>query len=294
MLLRFLLVTAVASLGVDLPTWRQAATDVRANAAWCGQQIAALAQPAAAPTPAPEVCDTAPVAVEAPMPVGCDAFVEAPAEAPAVPAEMATLESEPTVVDPMPTGLAAFAAEPAPAPELTPVVAEAAPEPTPTPAPEPEPVVVAVDPDAGFQMVMTETVNHFVSDLAGGPVAPAETLIASVAEPTPAVAPVVPPAPELEPLPAPEAPAEDLYPGLAFELNRNADGLPEIWRTEPSPAILAAVTPAPAPTERSESEPPKTERLVAAVRLTGQALHAWMSLLQAPSVALDEAASLSR
>lgn len=243
MFLRFLLVGAVTCLGVDLTAWRQAASDVRAGCGWCRQQFVAAAQ---AVTPAPEVkvADRDDAAAETPMPAATSAFVADAA--------------------PMPIGDDAFA-----------TIAE------PTPAPEPAPVVAVVDPDAGFQVVMTETVSRFTAELAGGATAPTDTALATIAEP--------PPLPE--PAPAVEAPAEDLYPGLAYDLNRDADGLPDDLLYVPAPAIVHQPTP---PDPEPTAAPEQAARLAAAVRLTGQAVHAWMSLLQAPSVALDEAAALSR
>jgi hypothetical protein len=264
MFLRFLLVSAVTCLGVDLPAWRQAATDVRAGCSWCRQQLVAAAEAVIPAAPAPDVKVAEAAAPESPMPVGTDAFVADAA--------------------PMPVGSDAFARLSEPTPDLT--AALAVPEPTPAPAPEPasEPapiVAVAADPDAGFQVVMTETVSRFAADLAGGATAPSDTALASIPEP--------PPLPEPAPAPEAEAPAEELYPGLAFALNRDADGLADELAELPPPALVQAPT-APAP----EPTPERGARLAAAIRLTSQAAHAWLSVLHAPSVALDEAAALSR
>ena len=60
---------------------------------------------------------------------------------------------------------------------------------------------------------------------------------------------------------------DDLYPGVAYALNREPE-------REASPAV-----------EAPEREPaPRAHRLAAAVRLTGQAVHAWFDLLRAPTV----------
>lgn len=68
--------------------------------------------------------------------------------------------------------------------------------------------------------------------------------------------------------------ADDLYPGLAYALNRRAEGLGPM----PSPATLDDPATAPGP----------DARLASAVDLTGRALRAWVSLLQAPTVMLRE------
>jgi hypothetical protein len=260
MFLRFLLVSAVTCLGVDLPAWRQAASDVRTGCTWCHQQLLAAAQavtptptPDPAPTPAaPEVKLAERTEDETPMPVGTDAFV-----ADAAP--------------PMPVGPDAFVSLPptTPAPEATPA---------PAPAPEPTPIVATVDPDAAFQVVMNETLSDFAADLAGGATVPTATALADLD------------APPAAPAPEPATPAEDIYPGLAFALNREADGLADAPFDPPTPEAIAHREPEPTPAE----EPARGARLAAAMRLTGQAVHAWMSLLQAPSVALDEAAALNR
>ena len=72
----------------------------------------------------------------------------------------------------------------------------------------------------------------------------------------------------------------DLYPGVAFALNRAAEGISPIEamaRAEPTP------TPAPV------AEPSRAERLSQAVKLTGQALDAWAGLLsqRTPSSAVQ-------
>lgn len=85
---------------------------------------------------------------------------------------------------------------------------------------------------------------------------------ASFAAPAaPIVAPEAPRLATFEPV----EPAEDLYPGLAFALNRRSDGL-----SEPTPMV-----------ERPAVEIPTTgNRLANAVKLTGAAVHAWMDLLR--------------
>lgn len=182
--------------------------------------------------------------------------------------------------------------------------------------------VPAPDADSVFASVMNETVASFVADL--GPAPTADTALLAA---TPAPEVLVPPLSEpVAPAPEPIAPpAEDLYPGLAFELNHVAEGLniiapafpmslPEqVFVSEPAsptsheewnlattsqvpdevPVAVVEVTTeeAAAATAEVAVEPAKetrTERFSAAVRLTGQALHAWMSVLQAPRIAYSE------
>lgn len=77
----------------------------------------------------------------------------------------------------------------------------------------------------------------------------------------PAVAPEAPRLARFEPV----EPAEDLYPGLAYALNRQAEGQGD---PDPEPGP-------PAPTATAPEG-----RLATAVRLTGAAVHAWMDLLR--------------
>jgi hypothetical protein len=81
-----------------------------------------------------------------------------------------------------------------------------------------------------------------------------------------------------------EVPA-DLYPGIAYALNREADGLAG---DDQVPPAIAAVECAPATTV----EPPvemirvsRGQRLANAVRLTGEAFQAWANLIRGPAVA---------
>ncbi|MBX6316333.1 MAG: hypothetical protein IRY99_25990 [Isosphaeraceae bacterium] len=78
--------------------------------------------------------------------------------------------------------------------------------------------------------------------------------------------------PTFEPVEVPE----DLYPGLAYALNREAEGVPTALLEE---AIeMTEVT-------ETKSDAPRT-RLATAIRLTGQAVQAWLSVLhQGPTAA---------
>jgi hypothetical protein len=165
---------------------------------------------------------------------------------------------------PMPEGLDAFAA--------VPDEAEAAP----------------IDPDAAFQATMIETLDAFRADLAAvAPEAPGELIAATPAEPQPA------PVPEPESV-AIEPAADDLYPGLAYALNREAEGL--VSETPaPTVAVATAAVVAEPVVETPVVVASRGEKVEAAVRLTGQALHAWLSVFQTPAVAYEaEAATVSR
>jgi hypothetical protein len=149
---------------------------------------------------------------------------------------------------------------------------------------------VEADPDAAFQGVMAELVVQF-TEL---PVPDSGSVDGLLTEAFPA------------PFVAAEAAertsiVEDLYPGLAYELNRQSDGLGGLAAPEPpvvvshgywevadvgSLAIEDEAIFGP-PTQAEEPAEHPDHRLKDAVRLTGQAVHAWLSLLQAPSVAFE-------
>jgi hypothetical protein len=85
-------------------------------------------------------------------------------------------------------------------------------------------------------------------------------------------------------------PDASLYPGVAYALNHEHDGLGDTEPVAPEPPNFAAVV-APAEVVESievaavacEPEPPartRGERLATAVQLTAQAVHAWVSILQ--------------
>lgn len=82
-----------------------------------------------------------------------------------------------------------------------------------------------------------------------------------------------------------EAPAalagsgEDPFPGVAYAMNREADGIEDEWLVEEvagsenRPQVVVSEEP-------DEDTNPRAARLGTAVRLTGQAIQAWMSVLQ--------------
>lgn len=184
--------------------------------------------------------------------------------------------------------------EPMPAP---PMLTDEVVAPQPAPATAPAPVVAELsvkpeDADAEFRHVVANMASAFAADL------PVPTT-----EPKALLAEVVPPV-------APAVAAEeltdslvDLFPGLAFALNREAEGLTPIpmppveiveeARVEPMPEPVAT-EPAPEPvppvsvvesTSSNTNETSRAEKLATAVKLTGQAVNAWAGLLsQRPSV----------
>jgi hypothetical protein len=116
-------------------------------------------------------------------------------------------------------------------------------------APAPDlPEQTALDADSEFDAVVEEMVADFARQ---------ETPVV-VAEPTGT----------FEPYPL----CDDLYPGLAYELNRQAEGL------DIDAAEVDAPPPGPAPSETAGNQ------LSTAVRLTREAVFAWINLLQSPAL----------
>ena len=131
-------------------------------------------------------------------------------------------------------------------------------EPTPTQATAPPSSAVRAETiDSVFDVVQNEIVASLVADLA--PVEPAPTAL--LAETETKAAPVE--APEFDPMEV----GDDLYPGLAFALNREAEGI-----------VLAP--PAPAAS--------RSEQWAQAIRLTREAAYAWANLLHGPAVVTIE------
>jgi hypothetical protein len=175
----------------------------------------------------------------------------------------------------------------------------------PVPATEPE-RAGEPDPDRDFGAAFAATLQQFGEDLTAPSPSP-EPLAPALAISAPE--PPSPPAPDGEG----EWSAAALYPGLAYDLNRQAEGLGPVWAppAPPEPLIashtyweidgepLAALLDEAEPTSEldpaSVAGPSRERRLEEAVRLTGQAIHAWLSVLQAPSLALDPSSdTLSR
>jgi hypothetical protein len=97
---------------------------------------------------------------------------------------------------------------------------------------------------------------------------------------TPIVAPAEEPRASLASIePEPTPVGEDLYPGLAFELNRAAEGISPPIPTPATPSEVAATIP-----DRPAQASVEQERLANAVRLTEEAFRAWVAVLQTPAV----------
>lgn len=144
--------------------------------------------------------------------------------------------------------------------------------------------------------------------------APAEPtpalLAAAAAEATPAPAPDNPTLPAAAPVPTftPIEVPDDLYQGVAFELNRLGEGLGEAVAepvvavaptaepvvavapaAEPVVAVAAATEPVSAPAAPAghaaiDLAGSRGQRLATAVRLTSEACEAWLKLIQGPAV----------
>lgn len=143
------------------------------------------------------------------------------------------------------------------------------------------------DPDAAFQTVMTATIGEFQADLAAvAPAAPAEVIAEALVELVPIVEETV----------AIEPADEELYPGLAYALNREAEGLTILEVAPIEPETVAVVEAAePLVDEAATDAATRGQRIEAAVRLTGQAVSAWLSVLQTPAMAYDaEGSTVSR
>jgi hypothetical protein len=250
MLLRVVMVGAVASLGLSLPTGRDLERWAQSGRAWWETTVAEWRArlpnvgPAVAsemtteeteePAPAAPKAPAAPVAARATAAPDFDAIVNQIAQSfgsPAAPAAKVEAKTPVRVEDDL-----ELYAELADSVDFLPLE-EAATDPAPM------------------------AVEQYL-ELAYG--------VVREAEPTPAPAKAATPA--FEPVEVPE----DLYPGLAYALNREAEGAP---MPAPEPQTIA---PAFVETEAEE----RGHRLADAVRLTGQAVQAWMSLLmQGPTVA---------
>jgi hypothetical protein len=199
MLLRLVMVGAVASLGFDLPTENDVQSWTSAGQVWWDATTAQWVMPAIDVTP-----DTV---------------------------------NEPEIL----SDQVAPAVEP---------VAEATPATTDDAVAPPAETLT----DQAFDGVVTQMVSSFATD----------------ATPVPPAAVAVLETPSFEPAEV----GDDLYPGLAYELNRASEGAP-LPAQEVAQAALAPTSGQP----KSKSPTPG-ERLAAAVRLTNQAVSAWVGLLR--------------
>ena len=283
---RIFLVTVVAGLGLTLPTGKQVGEWHGSARAWVNTKLENWDQQVPVDEDAYVIsAEPAPVAApapEAPAPVVADAIktvVSSPV-APIAPAisstELATgldVPTVPTDIEEADLGLYL--------------------DPTPAPAPVPAPTVVLSDAD--FDAAQGEFITGFVHEQIAADQVAASILVQAptvekitdaafdaaqdafvtgfVAEQTAAIA-----ARKLEAASTPEVArvdtavdTENLYEGLAYSLNREAEGL------EPMP--LAAAKPA------GEAKPSDRDgRLTNAVRLTRDAVYAWANLLHGPAV----------
>jgi hypothetical protein len=133
--------------------------------------------------------------------------------------------------------------------------------------------------DRAFERVVEEMVADFSPDEAANPTPadrepapqadePTDTEEASLAE-RPSEVEVAMPSSETDD--ASLDVGDDLYPGLACTLNRQSDGLGE-------PATVTA------PTTATDGDAPTGNQLNHAVRLTRDAVYAWIHLLQSPAL----------
>ena len=305
MAIRTVLVGFVAALSLTLPSGKQIESWKQQAQAWMNARLAEwdggmpagedafvyVAEPiapprvAAAPAPKAEVATVAAKAetLETPAPKASDesaiaALVDA-ASAPAIPTEPMPLEEQ----------------------EIR-VASEAIPAPLPLPIPAAE--------DAAFQAALDDTLALFVADL-NRPVAPvaiavvaetAEEVVGILEEPEVDLAfaysrsteglcllndvsprPSTTVAPEAEavaalPLPVPET-ADEFDPVAVFGLDPESEGA-----VSPALATVAEVAPAPASPVSVSAPAPAVDPLARAVRLTGEAVYAWASLLTGPAV----------
>lgn len=282
MALRLILVGAVAGLGLSLPPKVRVQAWLHSTQAWVNARLAEWD----AQMPADE---SAFVVIADPIPPTGDAPEPAPTTAPVLtdtPAPPTTARAD--AADPAPAPGAATAATADPA-ELAagldvPTVPMALDDPDDEPA-----ALAAVSPkslDSAFDAAQAGVVASFAGD-----------------RPALAAAVAANPAPRFEPL----AVGDDLYPGLAYALNRDAEGLhlpPAPARRSPRFEPLAvgddlypglayalnrdaeglALPAKPAPRPASGRVFGGDTRLTQAVRLTREAVAAWANLLHGPAV----------
>ncbi len=191
------------------------------------------------------------------------------------------------------------------------------------------PVLASTQPsnDDAFNHAMEQVVTAFVADLTPAPASPAEET--AIAEASPRWEPVVIPAdlyeglayelnlfqaaslPGADPAP-PDLTIADVPPALDAEDDNPWTIALSCVMPETKVPVLATVNPLlssdPSPTEIvpepelttqetpvATAESQESSRLSSALKLTGQAIHAWMSVLQAPAVAYSESSNtLSR
>jgi hypothetical protein len=265
MVLRLVLVSIVAGLGVSPPAENELAAWSRSVETWLDAQLAEWNRPALLEEGATATPAVASVAVPSDEPVLASAPAPAPANASAPALSVSETEATPAS-DTDDAELDALLADDPVTIEPAPIVVKAD---APAPAPEGP---------SEFDAVVEEMVADFVRVDASSP---DQGLSEAGAENdgTAATALVSLPAAGYELIEL----YDDLYPGLAFELNRQSEGIAtsaSASATESTPAV-AEVLPLPAAPMDPEAVP---SQLGQAVRLTRDALHAWMNLLQSPAI----------
>jgi hypothetical protein len=287
MALRMVLVGVVAGLGLTLPTGRQFTSWKDSAQSWASARLAAWD----AQMPADEnafvlVVEPASIAADS---VSAPRAVASAGERPAADAPKTVVSAPAT---PTPTSALTGENDPKTTPTDLAVGLETPTSPMPlTESEAVEPALSLSTLDSAFGIAQNEVVSAFAAD---------EKAIVAVNPPTPA------PAPVFEPLEV----GDNLYEGLAYELNREAEGMSlpreEVARFEPldvADDLYAGVAYAlnreaeglevpaqsdpPRPTMvRLEDMRPATRdsRLTHAVRLTRDAVYAWANLLHGPAV----------
>lgn len=303
MALRLFLVGVVASLALDLPSGGVNQSNWRTGRSWLDAKLTGPATPSrvvvVAEPKAPEteilfdtIAQVATVGQDRPVgaldldfPFSPVVLIETPAPSVlALPgrveaAALAVVETPVTIPTAVSDPVSTPMPMPTPAPEIADSALIAEELSAFNPALEPMPVEIAsipdsiVDPDASFRTIVGQMASVFAADV---PAAPAAT------EMRPLIAKA-----EIPPPPAPEASVvagfedeedleDEILPGLAYYLNRAAEGLTPI---EMPAAAEVAEAPAELVTSEEEARPNRENRLAHAVQLTGQAMQAWASLL---------------
>ncbi len=278
---RIFLVSIVAGLGLTLPTGKQVGEWHGAARAWVAEKYEDWDHQVLVDEDAYVVAaEPAPVAAEVPVMIASTPVVTKVA-APVTPEAVVTSRTPAPRVE-LSTGLDVTAGFT----DLVEADFDFAPVSAPAPFSAPAPAPAVLVSDAAFDAAQGEFVTGFVAEQAAAAVpAPAATVATSdasfdaaqedfvngyVAVENAAIA-----ARKVEACPAPEVArveifgdGDTLYEGLAYALNREAEGL------EPAAA------------ERSgEAKPSDRDgRLTNAVRLTRDAVYAWANLLHGPAV----------
>lgn len=141
---------------------------------------------------------------------------------------------------------------------------------------EVEPGLVTQPQEPDFEAVVDALVAEFALDLSRSTVS--QSLVAPDVEaaPAPEASEVLAGTPQDNgPVSMPSTAPEDWepYPGLAYQLNRESDGIDESGESMAGEPIAQRE-----PETRVETAPSRIDRVAAAVRLTGQAIQAWVRI----------------